>query len=191
LNAQYDGADEPRLPSMPERTIAELDSDWLCQWRDDTTDAVAAALSTFEARMGYPPGDNRVAVPLCAGRLAEIDEKLPRLHPDLVLLARVLGETWLPDIGNGWYLLSPLYQARVGPPYNVDVVLFAGDGGGTNYAIPVSEARPVLRLREVAEVAGVYDGYRVDVTQRDLRSFMAGLRDAVRLFARNGGIADL
>lgn len=171
--------------------MADLDSEWLCQWRDDTTDAVAAAMSTFEARMGYPPGDNRVAVALSAGRLAEIDEKLPRLHRDLVLLARVLGETRLPDIGNGWYLLSPMYQARVSAPYDVDIVLFASDGGGTNYAVPVGEAGPVLRLREVAEVAGVYDGHRVDVTQRDLRSFMAGLRDAVRLFAHNGGIADL
>jgi len=46
----------------------------------------------------------------------------------------------------------------VGPPYNVDIVRFASDGGGTTYAVPASQSGRVLRLRDVAEIGGRHAG---------------------------------
>ena len=109
-----------------------------------------------------------------------------------MLFSRVVGEVRLADIGNGWFVLDPLGRARISSPYNVDVVLFASDGGGTTYAVPTGRAGPVLRIREVGEIApGVFDGERVEVSAPHVRAFLAGLRDAVRLFARCGEIVDL
>jgi hypothetical protein len=153
---------------------------------------VASTMTAFEARIGYPPGDNRVDRPINESRLAAIDEMGEAISPDLVLLSWFVGEVNLPDIGNGWFVLSPLHRARIGSPYNLDVVLFASDGRGTTYAVPARKARPVLRIREVGEIApGVFDGERVEVSAPHVRAFLAGLRDAARLFARTGGIADL
>jgi hypothetical protein len=188
--AAYGDAYEPVLPWQVRRMVA-LDMEWLRRWREDVTEVVGSVLPTFEARVGYPPGDNRVGPPISAARLAAIEESLPMLPADLEMFCRVVGEVSLPDIGNGWFVLSPLSPARIGPPYNVDIVQFASDGGGTVYAVPVGESGPVLRLREVTEVAGIYDGDRVHVSAPHLHAFLASLHDAVRLFARTGGIADL
>lgn len=172
--------------------MAELDTQWLQCWRDDVTAAVGSVLATFQARMGYPPGDNRVGPPISSTGLRAIEESLPLLPADLAAFCRVVGEVSLPDMGNGWFVLSPLYEARIARPYNVDIVGFTSDGGGTVYAVPVGKPGPVLRLREVPEVAaGVYGGNRVQVSAPHLRAFLAGLRDAVRLFALTGHIADL
>ena len=54
----YGDAYEPRLPWLPKRLV-ELDTAWLSRWRDDLAVTVASAMATLEARMGYPPGDNR------------------------------------------------------------------------------------------------------------------------------------
>lgn len=191
LPDRYGDAYDPR-PHRKVNPIVELDAEWLGRWRDDTAEAVASVMPSFEERMGYPPGDNRVGRQLDATRLALIDEMGQLFPPDLAMFARVVGEVSLPDIGNGWFVLSPLGRARIGPPYNVDVVLFAADGGRTTYAVPVRRSGPVLRLREVGETApGVFGGERVDVSAPHLRGLLAGLLDAVRLFARTGGIADL
>lgn len=117
----YGDAYEPRLPWLPKRVV-ELDAAWLSQWRDDMALTVASVMSTFEARMGYPP--------LAWGHLAAIDELGQALPTGLVLFSRVVGEVSLPDIGNGWFVLNPLGRGRISSPYNVDVVLFASDGGG-------------------------------------------------------------
>jgi hypothetical protein len=127
-------------------------------------------LPTFQARMGYPPGENRVGPPITAAGLAAIEESLPPISGDLQAFCGIVGEVSLPDIGNGWFVLSPLYPGRIGPPYNMDVAQFASDGGGTVYAVPVGRSGPVLRLREVAQVADVYDGGRVHVSAPHLRA---------------------
>jgi antitoxin YokJ len=190
LPDRYGDAYEPRLPWQPKQ-IVELDTEWLGQWRDDITDAIASVMPMFEERMGYAPGDNWVGRPLDGIRLTEITEMGQLLPPDLALFSRLVGELSLPDVGNGWFVLNPLYRARIGPPYNVDIVLFASDGGGTTYALPVGKAGPVLRIQEVGETApGVFDGERIEVCAPHLRAFLAGLRDAVRLFASTGGTAD-
>lgn len=172
--------------------MVELDVEWLIRWREAMVELVASAMATFEATMGYPPGDNVVGSPLTASRLATIEEMGKALPSDLVTFSRVIGEVRLPDIGNGWFVLNPLVRSRIGHPYNVDVLLFASDGGGTTYAVPIGENGPVLRLREAAEIApGVYDGERVVLSTPHLHAFLSGLCDAVGLFARAGKIGGL
>ena len=191
LPDRYGDAYEPRLPRHPTR-VARLDAQWLSQWRDEMTQAIASVMSGFEARMGYPPDDNRIGGQLNEQLRTEVDKFGTLFPPDLATFSRVVGEVSLPDIGNGWFVLNPLKSARIGYPYNVDVVLFASDGGGAMYAVPTEKAGPVLRLREVGQTASeAFDGERVEVCALHLRAFLAGLRDAIKLFACTGNIADL
>jgi hypothetical protein len=191
LPGPYGDAYEPRLPWQPKR-IVTLDTEWLLRWREDVAEVVGSVMPTFEERMGYPPGNNPVGPPMSSARFAEIAESVPLLPADLELFCQIVGEVSLPDIGNGWFLLKPFCRKRIGPPYNIDIVEFASDGGGTIYALPAGGPGPVLRLREVGEIApGVFDGHGVYVLAPALRAFLANLRDLFRLFAATGSVTDL
>jgi hypothetical protein len=168
--------------------MADLDPRWLHRWHGDVADVVGSLLANFEQRMGYPAGDNHLGPAISPARIAAIEESVPQLPADLVTFAQVVGEVSLPDIDNGWFVLSPLYPGRVGPPYDLDVVQFASDGGGTVYAVPAGDARPVLRIREVRELApGVFDGVGVEESAPDLLSFSDEMRDAISRYERAHG----
>lgn len=70
------------------------------------------------------------------------------------------------------------------------MVVFAGDGGGTLYALYSPTGSPVYRLPPGSVIAGIYESGNLefDVVAPDLASFLARLRHAVESFAETSAI---
>jgi hypothetical protein len=110
-----------------------------------------------------------------------------------------IGPVWpSKDGANVLVLAVPLtaWWQQHGPTTAGDVALrFVGPNGVTEltYRRPdlASRTRSAHDRGPVVGTSGVFDGERVNVSAPHLRAFLAGLRDAVRLFARRGKLADL
>ncbi|MGC5378090.1 hypothetical protein ACPXB1_06380 [Micromonospora sp. DT68] len=170
-----------------------MDSRQLETWREDLRKAIASAVLDFEGRYGYPPGENAVSEPdtAAATRLAAVRPDLP---PDLVDLYAAIGAVDLPDIGNGFFLhtasdVAYAHKSRdlwhVGGRHDADIVVFASDGGGTQYGLAMPAGSPVYRLPPDALLNGAYtsEDPRFDVAAPDLPTFLDRLLQAVKTFA--------
>ncbi|MEU6023830.1 hypothetical protein [Micromonospora sp. NPDC047134] len=157
-------------------------------WREDLREAVASAVLDFEDRYGYPPGENvvREPDPIAAVR--------PAIPDDLVDLYATVGAVDLPDIGNGFFLhtasdVAHTHESRdlrhVRGRHVADVVVFASDGGGTQYALATPAGSPVYRLPPSLVLDGIYtsEDPRFDVAAPDLPTFLDRLLHAVQTFA--------
>ncbi|MFG2058357.1 hypothetical protein ACGFI9_30475 [Micromonospora sp. NPDC048930] len=172
-----------------------MDLDGLRVWREDLRHAAASALLGFETRYGYPPGENGISPPDPAGtaRLAAVDT----IPQDLLLLYRAVGGIDLPDVGNGFFLHTASHIARfhesrqlrhVRGGHHADVLVFASDGGGTQYALDTPTGVPVYRLPPAAVIDGTYtsDDPQFGPAAPDLATFLGGLLNAVEAFAASG-----
>jgi hypothetical protein len=178
-----------------------VDVDRLAIWRDDMRAAVDAVVHDFEARFGFPAGDNLVEEPDGAARerLAAIRPAVPH---DLVVLHSVVGEVNLTDVGNGLFLHSAAqvvehhesaWLRRVSGRHAAEVVVFASDGGGTLYALASPAGSPVYRLPPDEVLHGVYESRNplFEAAAPDLAGFLDRALEAVRVFAATGMPTDL
>ncbi|MBQ0897722.1 hypothetical protein KBX37_32520 [Micromonospora sp. U56] len=173
-----------------------MDSDRLETWRDDLRKSVASAVVDFEVHYGYPPGENAVREPdtTAAARLAAARPVIPG---DLLDLYATVAAVDLPDIGNGFFLHAASDVAdghesrdlwRVRGRHDADVVVFASDGGGTQYGLATPAGSPVYRLPPDLVLGGIYtsESPRFDVAAPDLSTFLDHLLQAVKTFAASG-----
>ncbi|MFJ2122258.1 hypothetical protein ACIOFT_27785 [Micromonospora chalcea] len=168
----------------------------LVTWREDLRKAVASAVLDFEDRYGYPPGENAVSEPATASA-APIAAARPALPAALADLYAVVDAVDLADIDNGFFLHSAshvvhVHEARelwrVRGRHDADVVVFASDGGGTQYALATPDGSPVYRLPPDLVIDGVYtsEDPRFDVAAPDLATFLDRLLQDVKRFAASG-----
>ncbi|MER7861349.1 hypothetical protein ABTX61_19740 [Amycolatopsis japonica] len=139
----------------------------------------------FEARFGYPPGENRV---LAAEDVGSGDlEKLAKLGVPAGLLDfyACVGEVSLPDLGNGVFVhparhvvagLLGALPTRLAGATEGRIVVFGSDGGGSMFALRPA-CGSVYRLRGGAFLDGAYevDQQGTAVVATDLREFLAGI----------------
>lgn len=179
-----------------------VDREWLDEWRVSVTALLAELLGTFSQRFGFEPGVNAVGPPAAAEALASLAALRPAPARELLLFYESIGEVSLPDVGNGYFIHPPRLVAgqaqaggprRIGPPFDVDVVAFASDGGGALYALPAAGAGPVYRLRDCAllDGAAVASAGGAEAAAGDLREFLQHLKLAVGTFTRTGGLTGL
>jgi hypothetical protein len=177
-----------------------VDREWLDIWRVSVVASLAELLGTFGQRFGYEPGANTVGPPAAREAVASLAALRPVPAPDLLVFYQSIGEVSLPDVGNGYFIHPPHLvighaQAReprrMGPPVDVDVLVFASDGGGALYVLPAAQAGPVYRLRDYALRDGVADARDAQIAASDLQAFLQRLKLAVQTFTSTGNITDL
>jgi hypothetical protein len=177
-----------------------VDEDWLSTWRVSVTAILAELLGTFWQRFGSEPGTNELGPPASREAVASLATLRPAPARDLLALYRSVGEVSLPDVGNGYFIHPPclVIQHRqrgeprhIGPPFDVDVLVFASDGGGALYAFPVAEAGPVYRLRDCAIWDGAADAGGVQTVADDLQEFLQHLGTAIDTYTRTGDLTGL
>lgn len=169
----------------------------LLAWRAEVQTTLRPLLPRFEQTFGYPPGGNELAGPADPADVASLaTHDDPRVPDDLLVFYQVIGEVWLPDVGNGYFIHRPdlvLGHAtglvrRVTGRHTGAVVVFGSDGGGTLYALAAGSGSPVYRLPPDRIVEGTYasdqDGFRA--VAGNLWGFLDQLRDAVQRFAATG-----
>jgi hypothetical protein len=172
--------------------------DWLSAWRTSVTAILAELLSTFRQRFGFEAGTNELGSPASEEAVASLAALQPAPARDLLTLYRNVGEVSLPDVGNGYFIHSPSLVIsqrgephRIGPPFDVDVLVFASDGGGALYALPAAEAGPVYRLRDCAIWDGLAGAGEIQTVAKDLQEFLQHLETAVSTYTRTGDLTEL
>ena len=177
-----------------------MDREWLEAWRVSVTAILAELLGTFRQRFGFEPGANAVGPPAAGEAVASLAALRPAPVRDLLTFYENIGEVSLPDVGNGYFIHAPRLviqhaQAgeprRIGPPFDVDVLAFASDGGGALYALPAAKAGPVYRLRDYVLRDGVAGARDARIAAGDLQAFLQRLKLAVETFASTGSLTDL
>ncbi len=177
-----------------------MDRGWLAEWRVSVTAEVAGLLETFQSRFGFEPGMNQLGPPAAEQALASLQAIVPRPAADLIDFYRWIGQVSLPDVGNGYFIhpadlvtrqAADGEPRRIGPPHELDVLVFGSDGGGTLYAVPAAKPGPVYRLRECSIKDGIALAGDVQVIAADFRTFLQRLEIAVEIFAATGHLADL
>jgi len=189
---------DPHSPWVCQSVL--VDREWLGIWRVSVTEMLTELLATFGERFGFDPGANAVRPPAAAEAVASLAALRPAPARDLLTFYENIGEVSLPDVGNGYFIHAPrlvVEQARagnprrIGPPVDVDVLAFAGDGGGALYALPAAKAGPVYRLRDYVLRDGVAEARDVQIVAGDLRAFLQRLKLAVETFTSTGNLTDL
>lgn len=186
---------------MSESLAHPAGREWLSAWRASVAPVLADFVRTFEQRFGFEPGTNELRPPASEDELAALAALGTAAARDLAALYENTGEVSLPDVGNGYFIHPPDavmrdrtdFLRRIGPPWDVDVLLFGSDGGGALYVLPLAEAGPVYRLRDCAVVAGVADprSAEAQIAARDLQDFLRRLREAVSEYASTGDLTSL
>ena len=177
-----------------------MDREWLAEWRVSVTVKADQLLETFQSRFGFEPGRNRLGPPAAEQALASLQAIVPRPAADLIDFYRCIGQVSLPDVGNGYFIHPADLVARqaadgeprrIGPPHELDVLVFGSDGGGALYAVPAAKPGPVYRLRECTIKDRIAIAGDIQVVAVDYRTFLQRLQIAVEAFAATGHPADL
>jgi hypothetical protein len=177
-----------------------MDRDWLAEWRVSVTAQVGQLLETFQSRFGFEPGLNQLGPPAADQALASLQAIVPRPAADLIDFYRRIGQVSLPDVGNGYFIhpadlvarqATAAEPGRIGPPHELDVLVFGSDGGGALYAVPAAKPGPVYRLRECSVKDGIALAADIQIIAADYRTFLRRLEIAVETFAATGHLADL
>ncbi|MER6084225.1 hypothetical protein [Streptomyces sp. NPDC001833] len=124
-------------------TDERLDAEWLRGWCEQVEPTLARLMQSFQARYGFEPGSNVVA--LATEQSHQATEALVELTPipsDLTTMYWVIEEVSLPDVENG-YFVHPSSQVadhfREYGAVQIDGeepgVVFASDGGGHLFAL--------------------------------------------------------
>jgi hypothetical protein len=179
-----------------------VDREWLDGWRVSVTAVLGELLSAFRQRYGFEPGAHTVGPPASREAIDSLAELQPGPARDLLVFYETIGEVSLPDVGNGYFIHSPgqvtdhaqaAEPRSIGPPFDIEVLAFASDGGGALYVLPAAEAGPVYRLRDCAIRDGVASARPGDVqiVAGDLRAFLQRLKFAVETFTKTGSLTGL
>jgi len=177
-----------------------MDREWLAEWRVSVALKAGQLLETFQSRFGFEPGHNQLGPPAAEQALALLQAIVPRPAADLIDFYRCIGQVSLPDIGNGYFIhpadlvarqAADAEPRRIGPPHELDVLVFGSDGGGALYAVPAAKPGPVYRLRECSIKDGIAIAGDIQVVAVDYRTFLQRLEIAVETFAATGHPADL
>ena len=177
-----------------------MDRAWLAGWRVSVTAEVDQLLETFQSRFGFQPGMNQLGPPAAEQALASLQAIVPRPAADLIDFYRCIGQVSLPDVGSGYFIHPADLVARqatageprrIGPPHELDVLVFGNDGGGALYAVPAAKPGPVYRLRECSIKGGIALARDIQIIAVDYRAFLQRLEIAVETFAATGHLADL
>ena len=177
-----------------------MDREWLANWRVSVAVKVDQLLETFQSRFGLEPGRNQLGPPAPEQALASLQAIVPRPAADLIDFHRCIGQVSLPDVGNGYFIHPADLVARqaadgeprrIGPPHELDVLVFGSDGGGALYAVPAAKPGPVYRLRECRIKNGIAIAGDIQIVAVDYRTFLQRLEIAVETFTATGHPADL
>jgi hypothetical protein len=177
-----------------------MDRAWLAEWRASLTVKVDQLLQTFQSRFGFEPGTNQLGPPATEQALASLQAIVPRPAADLIDFYRWIGQVSLPDVGNGYFIHPADLVARqaaggeprrIGPPHELDILVFGSDGGGALYAVPAAKPGPVYRLREYSINNGIALAGNIKIIAVDYRTFLQRLQTAVDTFVATGHPADL
>ena len=177
-----------------------MDREWLAEWRASVAVKAGQVLETFQSRFGFEPGRNQLGPPAAEQALASLQAIVPRPAADLIDFYRCIGQVSLPDIGNGYFIhpadlvarqAADAQPRRIGPPHELDVLVFGSDGGGALYAVPAAKPGPVYRLRECSIKDGIASAGAIQVVAVDYRTFLQRLQIAVETFAATGHPGDL
>ncbi|RAG80347.1 hypothetical protein DN069_38640 [Streptacidiphilus pinicola] len=151
----------------------------LNSWADQVADLASEFTTGFEARFGYPPGDNRLvsATPQDSERAVQTLSGLG-VPGDLLQFYSRVESVSLPDLDNGFFIHSADSVAdgmAGGQPTEVvgaideRIVVFGSDGGGGLCALTIPDGR-FLVLR-----GGALVGPRYDVDESGVQSLPGGL----------------
>ncbi|MGW7068540.1 hypothetical protein ACWGII_10580 [Streptomyces sp. NPDC054855] len=126
-------------------------------------------LGEFEARFGYPPDFNSVAI---AGKARGAEESRGPEHgevravsSELALLYRHMDHLSLPDVGVGIFVHSVRQTAaglrgdlptRLAGALDDSVVVFGSDGGGALFALSRTDGATVYRLPSARVEGDIY-----------------------------------
>ncbi len=87
---------------------SSVDVAWIERWRADVCAGIAAVLSTFESRFGFPPGEHDVSGPASAAEIAGLSALHGNAVPaDLLTFHQVAAEVRLPDVNDGYWIHRP------------------------------------------------------------------------------------
>ncbi|MFI7705827.1 hypothetical protein [Nonomuraea sp. NPDC049480] len=172
------------------------------RYRTRLDELVARHLPAFEERFGYPPGENVVVAASPGESAATLEPEFgPRVPADVGAFFDVIAQVSLPDFWNGYFLGPPSWIAglhRAREPQTVktgageqEVLVFGSDGGGTMYAVPLPEGRPVYKLPSGELRDGCYrhplgTADSPPIIADDLEEFLTVLADGLESHVANG-----
>ncbi|MEU0397096.1 hypothetical protein ABZ208_30830 [Streptomyces sp. NPDC006208] len=120
-----------------------LDAKWVRVWCEQADAALTELMQSFEARHGFPPDRNVVA--LATEESHKATDALVELTPipsDLTTMYWVIDEVSLPDVDSGFFIHPSSRVASHFREYGsiqIDgdepALVFAGDGGGHLFAL--------------------------------------------------------
>lgn len=163
-------------------TGERLDVGWVRDWCDQADPALAEAMRSFEARHGFPPGENLIV--RATDESHKATDELVELTPipsDLTTMYWIIAEIRLPDVDNAIFVHPASLVASHFRAYGSirisgeePALVFAGDGGGHLFALAGSGR--VWR----STTASWYDQF--DLAAASLQEFLEGL--SLRISAR-------
>ncbi|MFI8767833.1 hypothetical protein ACN9M0_14975 [Streptomyces sp. R-07] len=122
-----------------------LDWEWVRTWCDQTEPELGRLMQSFEARHGFPPGENVITLTTDESNEATsalVDLTFPFAPSDLITLYSVIRDISLPDVDHGHFIHSPATAADHFREYgSIQVagdgpaLVFASDGGGHLFAV--------------------------------------------------------
>lgn len=120
-----------------------LDREWVRTWCDQTEPELGRLMQSFEARHGFPPGENVITLTTDESNEATsalVDLTFP--PSDLTTLYSVIRDISLPDVDHGYFIHSPAMTADhfrehgfVQVAGDGPALVFASDGGGHLFAV--------------------------------------------------------
>ncbi|MER7755390.1 hypothetical protein [Kitasatospora sp. NPDC097643] len=157
-----------------------LEAEWVRGWCQQADTALLELAASFEARHGFPPGQN--VVTRATDESHKATEALVELTPipsDLTTMYWVIREVSLPDVDNGYFVHPATTVAghfreygAIQIPGEEPALVFASDGGGHLFAL--SGSGRVWR----STTASWSDQF--DLAASDLQDFFEGLARQIR-----------
>ncbi|MFI2206430.1 hypothetical protein ACH47Z_37855 [Streptomyces sp. NPDC020192] len=156
-----------------------LDAEWVRAWCEQAGVALTELMQSFQARHGFPPGRNAVA--LATEESHKATDALVELTPipsDLTTMYWVIDEVSLPDVDNGYFIHPSSTVAGHFREYGAlqidgeePALVFASDGGGRLFALAGSGR--VWR----STTASWFDQF--DLAAASLQEFLEGLAQRI------------
>lgn len=167
------------------------------EWADEIRRLAAEFQAGFESRYGYPPGDHVISGPTDPAIMEEAASRTEAIPAVLLDFYRVCGGVSLPDVGVGYFVV-PLRRVldgldvddpvRMRGSWDVPIVVFGSDGGGTLFALHAESGEPAYALPSGPVHDQVYEDSLIptSVIADDLPGFLAIVRRALERPGPNG-----
>ena len=141
----FETCKERVLQGLKRSIVADqrLQADWVRSWCQQADVTLTEMMESFQARHGFPPGTNLVA--LATDESHQATDALVELTPipsDLTTMYWVIDEVSLPDVDSGYFIHSASLVADHYREYGAiqidgeePALVFASDGGGHLFAL--------------------------------------------------------